>query len=84
MGKTYGRTTGWLATTSGPKRIRLNPGGSINKDGYRYLSVYPFDGNRDTDSRLVPQSLTRASKADAATLEKETITQEWEDFTPDA
>jgi hypothetical protein len=83
MGKTYGRTTGWLATTSGPKRIRLNAGGIQNAEGYRYLSVYPFHGNRD-ESRLVPQSLTRASKADAAALEKETITQEWEDFTPDA
>ena len=83
MGKTYGRTTGWLATTNGPKRIKINPWGIQNAEGYRYLSVYPFDGSRD-ESRLVPASLTRRTKADAAALGKETITQEWEDFTPDA
>jgi hypothetical protein len=83
MGKTYGRTTGWLATTNGPKRIKINPWAIQSVEGYHYLSVYPFDGSRD-DSRKVPASLTRRTKAEAATLEKETITQEWEDFTPDA
>jgi len=62
-GRTYGRQTGWMVSGDTVIRVRIGVGGT-HMDGQVYLQLYPFGGD-ESESRLVPPSVTGKLKADA-------------------
>ncbi len=79
MGKIYGKTTGWVATTEGPVRVRLNPWGQV-RNGEAFMSVYLYSGNR-SESVWIPAGTAKATRKDCETTVNSI---KWESLRKDA
>tara|TARA_R110001599_G_scaffold298969_1_gene503838 strand:+ start:2407 stop:2664 length:258 start_codon:yes stop_codon:yes gene_type:complete len=78
------RKTGWVATTGGAVRVRINPWGKITDKG-NFRSVYPYKGEISESKWVIP-FLTFATKAECEKMcNKECfLFLSWEDFKSDA
>ena len=76
-------TTGWVATTGGAVRVRINPWEMITGKG-RFRSAYPYKGDISESKRVI-HFLTFETKVECERMcnKERFLFDSWEDFKSD-
>jgi len=73
------KKTGWVATTNGPKRIRINPW-FFKERGCILQSVYLYNGDKNESRKVIPFLISKTKAECEKQCKSPMLFESWEDF----